>query len=89
MFSETHYRAVKDHYRDLIEEAEHERLVWQAREGESRHEPLYHRAIAWFGYRLANTGTYLVNRYGKPALATPPNKSIHWSNGRSVLFRVR
>jgi hypothetical protein len=48
-----------------LREAEHERLIRQARPPRKRREPSHRRSLARLGQRLVRWGLYLQTRYGK------------------------
>jgi hypothetical protein len=48
-----------------LREAEHERLIRQARPPRKRREPGYRRTLARLGQRLVRWGLYLQTRYGE------------------------
>ncbi len=57
--------------KDMLREAEHDRLVRLARPARPRRARFYGRALAWMGRQLIAWGRRLQERYGAPA-ATPP-----------------
>jgi len=54
----------REHYQDLLHEAEGSRLVRHARAGQERRNHLYCRALTWLGRRLVVWGWRLQERYG-------------------------
>jgi hypothetical protein len=59
----------REHYKDLLREAERARLVRQARAGEERRNLFYRRALTWLGRRLVGWGWHLQERYGAATAA--------------------
>ena len=59
----------REHYKDLLREAEKARLVRQAQAGQERRKPLYCRALTWIGGRLIVWGWRLQARYGAMSAA--------------------
>ena len=57
----------REHYKDLLHEAERARLVRQARAGQERRNHLYCWALTWLGRRLVGWGWHLQERYGTAA----------------------
>ena len=60
----------REHYKDLLREAEKARLVRQMQAGQERRERFHRRALIWLGRRLVVWGWRLQERYG-PAPAAP------------------
>jgi hypothetical protein len=60
-------------HRELLREAERNRLVRQALAGRERPQRFYCRALTWLGRRLVAWGWHLQARYG-PAGAIAPLK---------------
>lgn len=59
--------------RELLCEAEMERLYQQARAGMAQQqEPFYYEALAALGRRLSDVGDYLQERYGECQSALEP-----------------
>jgi hypothetical protein len=54
----------REHYKDLLREAERARLVRQAWAGQERRNHLYCRPLTWLGRRLVAWGWRLQERYG-------------------------
>ena len=54
----------REHYKDLLREAERARLVRQAWAGQERRNHLYCRTLTWLGRRLVVWGWRLQERYG-------------------------
>jgi hypothetical protein len=64
MLSWKDYLVAREHYKDLLREAEQERLARQAMAGGESDPHLYCRMLAWLGRRLVNWGLRLQKRYG-------------------------
>lgn len=65
--------------RELLREAEMERLYQQARAGMAQpqqQEPFYYEALAALGRRLSDVGDYLQERYGECQSALEPALKI-------------
>jgi hypothetical protein len=60
----------REHYKDLLREAEKARLARQARAGQERRDRFYRRPVAWLGGPLVIWGWRLQERYGA-ATGTP------------------
>ncbi len=58
----------REHYQDLLREAEHDRLVQAAMPRKSG-SALYARALSWLGSRLVNWGCALEERYANTSCA--------------------
>jgi hypothetical protein len=61
MLDWVHIMVAQEHYKDLLRQAENERLIRQARARHRRPE-LYRRAMAWLGRRLVTWGASLQER---------------------------
>jgi len=59
----------REHYKDLLREAEKARLVRQLQAGQERRNHFYCRALTWLGCRLAVWGWRLQERYGAATAA--------------------
>ena len=60
----------REHYKDLLREAEKARLVRQAQAGQERRNHLGCRALTWIGGRLIVWGWRLQERYGAMSAAS-------------------
>ena len=54
----------REHYKDLLREAEKARLVRQMQAGQESRERFHRRALTWLGRRLVVWGWRLQERYG-------------------------
>lgn len=58
------YLVARERYKDLLREAERDRLVRQALTGRERRHRFYCGALTWLGRRLIACGWRLQERYG-------------------------
>ena len=58
-------------YKELLREAEHERLVKQALAGREKRDGFYRAALVWLGCRLVEWGESLRQRYDNTSPASP------------------
>ena len=58
---------IKEHHKDLLQQAQQERLARLARGTHPNGFTNLHRAFAWMGNRLVWLGNRLQERYGEPA----------------------
>lgn len=97
MFSLAHVQAAREHYADLIREADHERLARQAVEQSMNRKAFYgrfygrfySRALARLGQGMNAFGCYLVHRYGDAEACPAPAQCAHGRIGGAVLLRTR
>ena len=68
--NELEFLVRREHYKDLLREAERARLVRQMQPGQERRDHFYCRALTWLGRRLVVLGWRLQERYGA-AIAAP------------------
>ena len=61
----------QEHFKDLLREAEQDRLAQQALAGREKRDQIYCSALAWLGCRLVEWGKSLQRRYGNASLASP------------------
>ena len=59
-----------ERYKELLREAEQERLVQQVLAGRERRDRFYRPALVWLGCRLVEWGKSLQRRYGTTSLAS-------------------
>ncbi len=60
----------QERYKEILREAERDRLVQQVLAGRERRDRFYRPALAWLGCRLVEWGKSLQQRYGTPSLAS-------------------
>ena len=60
-----------ERYKDLLREAEQERLIQQVLAGREKHDGFYRAALAWLGGRLVEWGESLQQRYDNTSPASP------------------
>jgi len=60
-----------ERYKDLLLEAEHERLVQRALAGREKRDGFYRAALVWLGCRLVEWGKSLQQRYDNTSPASP------------------
>jgi hypothetical protein len=58
------YEIVKLRQKELLQEAEHYRLISQIKRGSSRQRNTLARALAWWGSILSRWGRILQERFG-------------------------
>ncbi len=63
MFTERDLRVQAEVYRDLLREAEGERLVQRVLTGRQKGDSAYRRALAWLGRQLIVWGKHLQGNY--------------------------
>jgi len=56
--------------RELLRQAEHERLLRQILGSRNQQHRLYRRALSWLGSRMVDWGQGLQERYGRAAPAS-------------------
>ena len=61
----------QERYKDLLREAEQERLIQQVLAGREKHDGFYRAALAWLGCRLVEWGESLQQRYDNTSPASP------------------
>jgi hypothetical protein len=78
------YGAAREHYDDLLREAEQERLIRQPRNYSTRRDLFYYRLLGWSGHRLTALGGYLLERYGdaEPLHVLQVIQRVQSANGR-------
>jgi len=59
-----------ERYKDLLREAEHERLVQRALAGREKRDRFYHTALVWLGGHLVEWGESLQQRYDNTSPAS-------------------
>ncbi len=67
--SERDFLVGREHYKDLLREAERARLVRRMRAGQERRDHFYRRTLTWLGCRLVVWGWRLQERYGAATAA--------------------
>jgi hypothetical protein len=58
-------------HKELLREAERERLILQTLAGREKRDGFYRTALAWLGCRLVEWGEALRQRYDNPSPASP------------------
>jgi len=64
MLSETDLLVQREHYKDLLRDAEHDRLVRQAHMQDHGRDKLHVRTLDWLGRQLVLWGMSLQRNYG-------------------------
>jgi len=67
----------REHYKDLLREAERNRLVRQALAGRESRDRFHCRALTWLGRRLVAWGCRLQERYSAAATAPALRAANH------------
>jgi hypothetical protein len=80
MLSYIDFLASKEHYKDLLQEAERYRLIRQVLAGRERGDHFHCRALTWLGRRLVAWGWRLQERYN--AVAQCPHSVIQVASDR-------
>jgi hypothetical protein len=76
MFTERDLRVQAEVYRDLLREAEGERLVQRVLTGRQKGDSAYRRALAWLGRQLTAWGKHLQVSYGNAPTARPARQHM-------------
>lgn len=75
----------QEHRKDLLREAERERLARQSLAGRERSDSLYGRTLIWLGRRMVAWGKHLQEHYGD---ASPAPNSVAILKARAGISRL-